>query len=429
MTQGQNRTARETVRPEIITMETPEDVATMLRLAEKGWGAKRIAAALGCSKNTVKRYLNAGGYVPYAAGHRAQALDPYRDWLADKLVQHRGNAVVVHQELVRTFGLDVSLRTVERAVTEVRRTLAAETLASVRFETAPGQQMQADFGEKTVRIAGEEVPVHLCVLTLGYSRRGFVAAFPNEKQENWLTGLQEGFRHFGGVPREVLLDNPRALVLRHNRSTGELVFHERLLAFAAYWGFTPKACAPYRARTKGKVENGVGYVKKSALAGHVFDSWPQMLGHLAHWQREVADTRQHGTTGEAPLLRFERDERHALRPLPDKPAFDAVRELLRTVHNDACVEVETNWYSVPWRLLKATVTVQLTDTQLTVLHAGQIVAQHRRLHGRKQRCVDPSHWQGLVREPHTTAAAAACEPDELGRDLSVYEQLVAEEGR
>jgi hypothetical protein len=179
-------------------------------------------------------------------------------------------------------------------------------------------------------------------------------------------------------------------------STGELVFHERLLSFAAYWGFTPRACAPYRSRTKGKVENGVGYVKKSGLAG------------------------PHGTTGESPQLRFERDERHALLPLPDKPAFDAVRELLRTVHDDACVEVETNWYSV---------TVQLTDTQLTVLHAGQLVARHPRLQGRRQRSVDPNHWQGLVREPQTPSPPDEPLLGELGRDLSVYEQLVAEEGR
>src|SRR6185312_13936462 len=136
-----------------------------------------------------------------------------------------------------------------------------------------------------------------------------------ERQESWLEGLESTFRHFGGVTAEVLFDNDRGLVSRHDVETREVVFNARFLAFARYWGFRPRACAPYRARTKGKDERGVGYAKRNAVAGHGFASWTALEGHLAWWMREIADRRAHGTTGEPPIERFRRDEANALRPL------------------------------------------------------------------------------------------------------------------
>jgi transposase len=120
---------------------------------------------------------------------------------------------------------------VERAVAPWRRDLEAAARATVRFETPPGRQLQIDFGERRVEIAGEMVRVHLLVTTLGYSRRRYVRAFRNERQGCWLEGIEGAFRHFGGVPEEVLLDNPRALVVHHDPATREVRFHERLLAF------------------------------------------------------------------------------------------------------------------------------------------------------------------------------------------------------
>ena len=100
----------------------------------------------------------------------------------------------------------------------------------------------------------------------------------------------------------VLLDNARALVLEARRKDTPAVFHPRLLAFAKHWDFRPVACMAYRARTKGKDERGVGYVKANAVAGHDFASFAALEAHLAMWTRDVADVRTHGTTGEAPGL-------------------------------------------------------------------------------------------------------------------------------
>jgi transposase len=164
-------------------------------------------------------------------------------------------------------GVLASLRTVERAVLPHRAALRAEALACVRFETPPGRQLQIDFGERFVTIGGVATKAYVFVATLGYSRRLHVRAFRHERQEAWFFGLESAFATFGGVPEEVLMDNARALVVSHEATSRTVVFNEKLLAFARHWGFSPRACAPYRARTKGKTENGVGYVKKNAIAG------------------------------------------------------------------------------------------------------------------------------------------------------------------
>ena len=430
MTQTGTPTARTSGR-EVTKMEKPEDVAAMLRLHAAGWGKKRIAAELGCSKNTVKRYLENGGWKPYANGKRDTRLDGHDDWLRKSFLQHGGNAEVVRQELLREHKVDVSLRTVERAVGKHRALLRAQALATVRFETPPGKQAQADFGEMWVSIGGERTKVHLCVITLAWSRRIFVRAFRHERQGNWLETMEASFRAFGGVPEEMLIDNARALVTTHDVETGEVVFSDRFAGFMAYWGVRPRACAPYRAQTKGKDERGVGYVKRNAIAGRTFETWEALEAWVASWCREVADVRVHGTTGEKPCVRFAREEAAAMRPMPEKSPFQVERELVRVVHNDACVEVDANWYSVPWQLVKATVTVRVRDRKVSVHHGGRVVARHERVDGRRQRVVDPAHWEGLTRRPQPAESVVdpvslpAPEPEFL-RPLEAYAAAAGE---
>ena len=201
------------------TMLAPDEVAAMVRLHGLGWGTKRIAGELGCSRNTVKRYLSAGGWVAIRQPRRPRRLDGLEEWLAERFRRHRGNCDVVRQDLQREHGIAVSLRTIERALAPLRQTLRAEARATLRFETPPGKQLQIDFGATTVPIGGAPTQVHLFVATLGYSRRPYVCAFRLERQSAWLDGLVGAFRRFGGVPQEVLLDNARALVDHHDAAT------------------------------------------------------------------------------------------------------------------------------------------------------------------------------------------------------------------
>lgn len=411
-------------------MLLPDDVVAIMRLKELGWGAKTIARELGISKNTVKAYLNKGGWVPYQTPRRAKSLDGLNDWLEKAFIQHQGNADVVRQELQAQHGIEVSLRTVERAVQPFRQQLVAAAKATLRFETPAGKQLQIDFGTTTVEIADEKIRVRLFVATLGFSRRPFVAAFRHERQSAWFRGMEESFAHFGGIPEQILVDNPKALVTRHDPKTREVEFNDRFLAFASYWGFTPRACAPFRARTKGKDENGVRYVKRNAIAGRRFDSWEQFEAHLAKWMREVADVRIHGTTGERPIERFAREEAEALKPLEGRPPFQQVRELSRRVNSEACVEVDTNCYSVPWRLIGTQVTVQVADLQVTVIAGQDEVARHPQHQGQRQRIIDRQHLKGIVgaAKPHWPSKPLPEAPPpvpegELLRPLADYEAV------
>jgi transposase len=200
-------------------MQTPDEVAAMLRLKALGWGIKRIAKALGCSHMTVRHYVAQGGWQPYRGRGRPRALAGLEDWLAERFRRHAGNADVVRQELAAEKSITLSLRTIERAVAPLRREFEVLARATLRFETPPGKQLQIDFGERRVAIGGATVKVYLFVATLGYSRRLYVRAFRNERQESWFAGLEGAFRHFGGVTDEVLLDNDRGLVVRHDRET------------------------------------------------------------------------------------------------------------------------------------------------------------------------------------------------------------------
>jgi transposase len=412
------------------TMLAPQEVQRMLALRALGWGAKRISAELGCSRNTVREYLRRGGWKPMDVSRRASVVGSHREWLAERLRRHRGNADVVRQDLKRELGISVSLRTVQRAVEPLRRELRAEALATVRYETAPGQQLQIDFGSTGVAVGEEVQRIHLFVATLGYSRRCYVGVFLHERQSAWLQGLEDTLRHFGGVPHELLLDNAKALVDDHNRQTREVKFNDRFHAFCRYWGVIPRACAPYRARTKGKDERGVGYVKRNAIAGHRFASLDELHAHLDRWMREVADVRVHGTTGEPPMVRFER-EAAALKPLPSKAPFLQVRELARRVHTDACIELDTNRYSVPWRLIGESVSVVVAERQVRVLYAGQEVACHAQSPLRRASVIDRRHLVGIVGADSAgvswlprPAPVPVPVPAELLRPLEQYEEAL-----
>ncbi|WP_202815395.1 DDE-type integrase/transposase/recombinase [Bradyrhizobium sp. CCGE-LA001] len=149
-------------------------------------------------------------------------------------------------------GVAVSGRTVQRAVQPYRQALKAEALATTRFETAPGRQLQIDFGERLVKIGGVKVKAFVFVATLWHSRRPHVRAFRAEKQEHWFAGLESAFTTYGGGP-ESADGNPRALVVRYDmvRVSRSVQFNDKLIAFAKHWGFRPRACAPCRARSRG----------------------------------------------------------------------------------------------------------------------------------------------------------------------------------
>jgi transposase len=408
-----------------VLMVEAEAVREMREFAARGWGAKRIARELGLARNTVRRYLRGGPAAEVQERPTARCLDGTSRLEAVALFDGvaEGNAVVV-AEMLAQRGIEASIRTVQRAVAERRREQIAAALATVRFETAPGRQMQIDFGERRVWIAGEQVTVHFLAAVLSYSRRIFVKAFLHERQGEWLDGIASAFRHFGGVPVEVLGDNSRCLVVGRNREAQTVTFHGAYLAFCRDWDVQPRACQPYRARTKGKTESGVKYVKRNGIAGRRFESFADLEAHLAEWQL-AADQRVHGTTHERPAERFEREERAALRSLPARPLPTHGRRLQRRVANDALVDIDTVRYSVPHRLVRDQVEALVTPTEVRIFHGQDLIAVHARSFEPHAHVVDPAHFEGLWKRTPVENIVPISQPlAALGRSLDDYAAVI-----
>jgi transposase len=403
-----------------------ELVTAIRTLADRGLGNKAIARALHVARNTVRRYVRAPVEAGVQVRPAARRLSAELAAEAQALLagEAAGNAVVVRQ-ILAARGYAVSVRTVQRAVAPVRQAQRAAALATVRVETAPGAQMQVDFGEKRVAIGGVLVRIFLLVAVLSYSRRLFVKAFLQERQDDWRDGIAAAFVHFGGVTTTVLGDNARALVLGRDRATGTVQFHPAYLAFCRDWDVQPRACAPYRARTKGKIESGVKFVKRNALAGRTFDSFSALDQHLATWLPE-ADTRIHGTTHERPLDRFLREEQAALRLLPARPLPRREQRLRRRVAPDAFVDVETVRYSVPYQLVRDHVDVAIDAQTVRIFHGASLIATHVRSREPFAQVLDPAHVAGLWRVAMDVAPGDAPSLTPFGRSLDEYAHVVGD---
>ena len=414
------------LKQEDTRMVKPEIVDRIRELAGQGLGSKRIAREVRVSRNSVRRYL-AGATAGFQKRPAARLLDAATLREVHDLfgTVAEGNTVVVQQELARR-GLHFDLRTLQRAVGPLRQEERAQAVATVRFETLPGHQIQMDFGEKVVRIAGQPVKLHLMTAVLGYSRRLYCRAFLAQRQDDWLEGLDGAFRHFGGLTEQVLCDNASPLVKFHDRESGHVVFNPGFETFCRDRGLTPKACRPRRARTKGKIERGVGYVKHNALAGRSFASFEELERHLAKWMIEVADHRIHGTTRERPAVRFERDERQALRPLSARPLAVRTRRLKRRISTDCFVDIDTVRYSAPYHHVRETVEVVVNQTQVEIWLRGTCIAQHSRCLEPHTSVRNPAHFEGLFRrkaeiQPPTSSEEPA---SPVIRPLSIYTEVV-----
>ncbi len=384
-----------------------EDFLVIQALVKRGVYLCDIARQLGVHPKTVSRAL-ARGSAPVPQRRRGPSrLDPYRAQVDRLLAEGVWNAKVIFREL-QAAGYPGQL-SILRDYIRPKRALRPGR-ATVRFETEPGRQLQSDWGVIETRIAGQTVPVHFMVSTLGYSRRFHLWGTDREDAEHTYEGLIRAFEWFGGVPAEVLVDNQKAAVLEH-RADG-LRFNARFLDLAGHYGFTPRACRPYRARTKGKDERMVGYVKHHFFVRYrAFESWAHLNQLAEQWLREEADPRVHGTVGEVVAERFAR-EAPALRSLP-ATRYDTSYWELRQVGWDAYIDVRGNRYSVPAALVGQRVTVRIgLDGQLAVYAGEALIARHALQPTGRGWVTVPAHhaplWQGLEVER---------------RPLAVYEEV------
>ncbi len=275
---------------------------------------------LDVSRNTVRRYLRREGLPHYQREARPSKLDSYKQYLDERVKAAAPDwipATVLLRE-IRAFGYPGGYSILKDYLATLRPVAKPEPV--IRFETDPGRQMQADFA--TIRRGSDRLAVFIA--TLGWSRATYVEFVTDERLETVLSCHESAFYFFGGVPREVLYDNMRTVVTdRDQYGPGLHRYNRTFLDFAHHYGFLPRLCRPYRAKTKGKVERFIGYLRGSFYIPLASQLRPEGLrvdrdtanARVGTWLREIANARVHGTTGEVPLVRLEL-ERERLQPMP-----------------------------------------------------------------------------------------------------------------
>ncbi|WP_051962349.1 IS21 family transposase, partial [Serratia sp. Ag2] len=317
---------------------------------------------------------------------------------------------VIYQE-IKQQGYD-GCRSTLRQYVHPKRALRASK-QTVRFETQPGQQLQHDWGEIETVVNGQLCKVNFAVNTLGYSRRFHVWATDSQDAEHTYESLVKAFTCFGGSVKTVLVDNQKAAVLKHDNS-GEVIFNNGFLQLAKHYGFTPRACRPRRARTKGKVERMVKYLKENFFVRYrQFDSLAHINQLLMQWINTEADHRTLRQFSQTPAERFTQELCHLLAlPAGD---FDTSYHDIRQVAWDGYIEVRGNRYSVPESWCGQPVSIRISlDNELRVYGDDALIATH--LLAEK-----PAGWQ-TVAAHHRPLWQQTCRVAQ--RALSDYEELL-----
>lgn len=304
-----------------------ERLVLLRHLLDEGLTKAAIADRLGVSRRVIYYWLESGQLdrdvtTPLPPRERLKGrpkLEPYKAIIQTRLESYPELSAVRLYEECRAAGYQGGVSQLQNYVRQTRPRPPAEPV--VRFETAPGLQAQADFAE--VRFPWGKR--YALLVVLGYSRLLWMAFYPRQTMQTVIAGLEAAFTAFGGVPRECLFDQMRAVILDDTRqSEGKLLENPEFLRFSAHWGFRIHACRPYRAKTKGKVERPIHYVRWNFLYGREFLGDADLAAQAEQWLAVTANQREHGTTHEAPQLRFERDERSALLPLAPRPYHSLV---------------------------------------------------------------------------------------------------------
>jgi len=298
-----------------------ERLVLLKHLLDQGLSKAAIARQLDVSRGVIYHWIHTGqlerdlsGSVPRVRVGRPTKLTPYLPILTTRLTTYPELSAVRLFEEVRAAGYAGGITQLRDVVARLRPRPEPEPV--IRFETLPGQQAQVDFAEFRFPW-GKRFAL---LVVLGYSRLLWLRFYPRQTMAIVIEGLEAAFQAFGGVPQELLFDQMRAVITADGRPRGEkLLENAEFLRFAAHCAFRIRACRPYRAQTKGKVERPVGYVRTNLIYGRDFLGDADLAQQTEHWLDHTANVRVHGTTGAVPRERFEQEERPVLQPLATRP--------------------------------------------------------------------------------------------------------------
>lgn len=363
----------------------------ILEWHRQGMSVSAIARQSGLDRKTVRKYIQRGLQAPAYGPRkpRQTVLDPFTGYLRERVGAFPGlTGSRLFREL-KERGYAGGYTAVTDFLREIRP--ATPSPFEVRFETPPGEQAQVDFAQFQVVFTDEpSAPriVWLFSLVLGYSRLIWARFVLHQDLATLLRCHVAAFEALGGVPHEVLYDRMKTVVTGEAHSGG-IVYNRALIDLARHFGFHPKACRPYRAKTKGKVERPFRYIREDFFLARSFCNLEDLNRQLQHWLSTVANPRVHATTRRVVTEAFA-EEQPYLRPLPLAP-FRSVLRLERRISREGMVSVGGNFYSVPDATRRRVVEVHTLADEIRIFEEGELIAAHPVLEGRHQRRVAPGH--------------------------------------
>lgn len=350
----------------------------------------QIAVELGLHEATVAKWVQIHKYRPRPSPKRSSKLDPYKGQIVALLERHPYTGQQILQQL-RQQGYRGGYSILKKFVGQVR---PVRKPAFLTLHFAPGECAQVDWGcAGSIAVGSTRRRLSFFVMVLCSSRLMYLEFTLAESMEQFLTCHQHAFEFLGSVPAKVMIDNLKTGVLRH--PWGEKAqFNPRYLDFAGHYGFEPVACAVGKANQKGRVENGVGYVKKNFLAGLEIPSFSAINPGAQQWLNQTANVRTHGETHRKPIDLFA-EEKSALQPLPVLPYDCSVIKSV-SASNRCRVHFDGNRYSIPYLYASQKLTAKIYPDRLSIYHHEKLIATHPRCYDRRQDIRNPDHEKELL---------------------------------
>jgi transposase len=410
----------------------------ILDLHRQGLSVSAIARQLERDRKTVRKYIERGLAAPAYGPRqpRPTVVTPFAPYLRERIAAFPELTGIRLLREIKELGYAGGYT----AVKQFLRTIRPRALQAFerRFETPPGKQAQVDFAFfRTVFTdqPGAERIVWLFSMVLGHSRMLWGRFVAHQDLQTVLRCHIAAFEALGGAPAEILYDRMKTAVLGEVEDQG-IAYNRKLLDLAGHYRFLPKACAPYRAKTKGKVERPFRYVREDFFLGRAFRNLDDLNAQFRHWLDTVANPRRHATTRRVVAEAFA-EEKPKLQELPSVP-FGSVLKLERRVSHEGMVSVGGNLYSVPDATRKRVVEVHTLANEIHILEDDQLIAVHPVLEGRGQRRIAHGHRTApapgnsmTVREmpPPIAPAGAVVVPRSLAFYDAVARRLAGEGGR
>jgi transposase len=357
---------------------------------QHGLKCSQIARELNLDYRTVEKWLDKKHYQQRKSARRASKLDPFKGQILRLLETHPYSAVQILQR-IREDNFDGGYSIVKEYVRKVR---PPKIKAFLKLSFAPGECAQVDWGSYgSVAVGETRRRLSFFVMVLCYSRMMYVEFTVSQTMEHFFGCHQNAFQWFGAVPGKVMVDNLKSAVLK--RIVGkDPVFNPKYLDFANHHGFTIVPCAVGKGNEKGRVESGVGYVKKNFLSGLDIPDFNALNPAVIHWLNTVANVRLHGQTGKRPVDRFQR-ERQAMIKLPSHAYDIATIDQVRASRQFR-VAVDGNRYSVPAEYAGALLTLKAYPDRICIYHREKMIARHVRTYDRQQDIELPDHPKALL---------------------------------